>query len=268
MNGPQIVGHRGFGKGVVDGHAENTISAVLAAAEAGAEWIEIDVRRTGDDDLVVLHNPTCETGVFVGDLASVVAHDHGLLELRDLLDALPPGIGLDIDIKSSLEDATRPRAGTTAALVAPIAAAESGKRQLLVTSFDAAALLTVRELATPVPVGLLTWVGFPLRKAIPMAAHLGFDALIAHVASFGPNQVDPAPVHRARDYSIRVAHDAGLAIGAWCPEPEAGVDLLRSGADLLVVNDVAGTLAAVRAQATKVGGRRLDTDAGERSLLP
>jgi len=45
---PTVVGHRGYGAGMVGGHAENTLGSFLAAVEAGADWVEVDVRRTFD----------------------------------------------------------------------------------------------------------------------------------------------------------------------------------------------------------------------------
>jgi glycerophosphoryl diester phosphodiesterase len=48
------IGHRGAA-----GHApENTLAAVQKGIELGVDFVEIDVRRTADDALVALHDPT------------------------------------------------------------------------------------------------------------------------------------------------------------------------------------------------------------------
>jgi glycerophosphoryl diester phosphodiesterase len=39
---------------------ENTVAAFRAAERAGADMIELDVRRTADDGVVVMHDPTLE----------------------------------------------------------------------------------------------------------------------------------------------------------------------------------------------------------------
>jgi glycerophosphoryl diester phosphodiesterase len=139
-----------------------------------------------------------------------------------MLDGLPPQISLDLDLKTSLEDALRPAGETTAGLLAPVAARIARERGLFVSSFDPSALLILRERASQVALGLLTWVGFPLRKAIPAAAHLGVEVVGAHWTSFGPNELDRAPFHLPAKESIAVAHEAGV--------------------DAVVVDDVPSTL--------------------------
>src|SRR3712207_6874010 len=59
----------------------------------------------------------------------------GTLRLRTLVERLAPGVGLDLDLKSAIDDSLRPAARTTAALLVPVVAAEVRRRPLLVTSF-------------------------------------------------------------------------------------------------------------------------------------
>ena len=87
------------------------------------------------------------------------------MRVADLFEELPDEVSIDVEVKTALEDTLRPRERTTAALVAELVAAHD--RHVLVTSFDPAALLIVRERVPQVPLGLLTWTRFPLRKAIP-----------------------------------------------------------------------------------------------------
>ncbi len=39
---------------------ENTLPAFAAAAAGGADWVELDLRRTRDGEIVVLHDQTLE----------------------------------------------------------------------------------------------------------------------------------------------------------------------------------------------------------------
>jgi len=242
---PVLCGHRGMGRGTVDGRRENTLESFHAAVDAGLRWLEVDVRSTKDDVLVTAHYPTLDDGRFFADVTGGDIDALGLLRIDALLDDLPPHVAVDLDIKSSLEDALRPADSTTAALVGRLAAREARRRRLLVTSFDPAALLIARQHAPEASFGLLTWVRFPLRKAIPAARRLGLDVVAAHVGSFSANDTDTAPVHREADWSVRVAHEAGLEVAAWCPTVEQMPLMVDAGVDCLVVNDVPAAVTAL-----------------------
>ena len=249
-----VIGHRGAGRGVVDGHRENTLESFGAAIDAGAGWVEADVRVCGDGTLVLEHLPTAPDGRFFSDITASDARAHGVVLLDALLEWLPEGVGLDLDVKTSLEDAVKTPSDTTAGRVAPYAEREARRRPLLVTSFDPSALLIVRERAPDVALGLITWAHFPLRKAIPAAAHLGCDALVAHIRSFGPNRPDPAPGHREPAWSVRVAHEAGVQVVAW-PSPAAdAARLAEAGVDAFVVDDVSGVLSALATSRPETAG--------------
>jgi glycerophosphoryl diester phosphodiesterase len=223
---PVLCGHRGSGRGV----GENTLDSFRAAVAAGLAWVEVDARITADDVLVASHDPALEDGRFISELP---AAELELMRVADLPEDLPPEVAVDVDVKSSLEDALRPRERTTAALVAELVARES--RRVLVTSFDPAALQIVAERAPGVPRGLLTWIRFPLRKAIAAAAHLGVDVVGPHVESF---PLRPLAGERDTATVVRVAHEAGLEVVAWCPQPDDVEALVAAGVDCLVVDDV------------------------------
>jgi glycerophosphoryl diester phosphodiesterase len=228
-----LCGHRGSGKGIVGDQRENTLGSFRAAVAAGLRWVEVDARLNADSAVVSRHDPAVEGGRLVSDLSTGETDDLGLMHLADLLEDLPAGIGVDIDVKSSLEDALRPRGETTAALVADLLAGSSA-RPLLVSSFDAAAILTVRERVPDVPIGLLTWRGFPLRKAIAAAAQLGADVVAPHAEAF----LDERRLERPVAELVRVAHEAGLEVLTWSFSLEDMPALVAAGIDCLVVDDV------------------------------
>lgn len=246
---PVILGHRGCGRGVVDGCPENTLESFLTAIELGADWLEVDVRRTADDILVVAHNPAEDDGVFYADITGKQARDRGTLRLEELLEALPTEVGVDFDLKTSMEDATRDRAATTAAMLAPIARCEARRRPVLVTSFDPGALDITRELAPRVPRGLLTWLDFPIGEAVAAAGHLDVQVLASHCGSLRPNNIEPEPARRPLDYVIDIVHQSGRQFLAWCPGPGFAEKLIDAGADALCVNDVGKVVAALTAAA-------------------
>lgn len=240
---PVVMGHRGSGKG----HGENTIDSFAAAAAAGAQWVEADVRTCADGSLVIAHNPTSHDGRFFSELSVAEVQAQGVITLIDLLEFLPAGLGLNLEIKSSLEDAGRDRASTTAALVAARVATLPADRPLMITSFDPSTLVIVREVAPAMPVGLLGWTGFPLRKLIPAGVHLGCAAVVANIHSFGDNRLDGAPARHDPVHAVQVAHDAGIDVVVWCPRVPQMNEMVRLRVDGVVVDDVAGTLAALDA---------------------
>jgi glycerophosphoryl diester phosphodiesterase len=233
---PVLCGHRGIGRGVVDGRRENTIASFRAAVAAGLRWVEVDARRTADDVLVASHDPVVADGRFISELDSSETDVLGLVRVADVLADLPPGIGVDLDVKSSLEDALLERGATTAALAAELAGPEGERRTLLVTSFDPSVLPIVRERAPALPLGLLTWGRFPLRKAIPAAVHLGVEVVAAHFGSFPLGDSPLARVEREAARSVAVAHQAGLQVATWCPRRAEAELLAAAGVDCLVVD--------------------------------
>ncbi|MGH8777040.1 MAG: glycerophosphodiester phosphodiesterase [Jiangellaceae bacterium] len=239
-----VVGHRGMGRGVVEGHDENTTASLLAAARL-ADWVELDVRRTSDDVLVVGHRPALPAGTPVARATAHAATAAGLPLLADVLDGLPPRTGVNLDVKSALEDASVPAQRTTAALLAPVAARIGAHRRLLVTSFDPAALDVVARVAPDVPRGLITWLWFPVGIAVAAAAGLGVQVLSIHVGSLQPNRYEPKPQHPGVRHVVDVAHEAGLEVLAWCPDASHVEELLRAGVDALCVDDLPAMAAAL-----------------------
>jgi len=236
--GPAVIGHRGLGCGVVRGHRENTLGSFTAAAELGAAWVEADVRRTSDDVLVVAHDEAYPDGTRVAAVLAAEADRRGTLRLSTLLEQLAPEVGLDLDVKSAIDDSLRPPSRTTAALLGPVAAAAARRRPLLVTSFDPAALGWLRAQEPALALGWLSWHCFPLDAAVAACAHLDVDLLGLHVGSLaayrGPGPVDPATVAGALPY----VHGAGRRLMVWCPAADSVAALLETGADAVVVDEV------------------------------
>jgi glycerophosphoryl diester phosphodiesterase len=141
-------------------------------------------------------------------------------------------------VKTSLEDALRPRGETTAAVVADLVARASREGTVLVTSFDPSAIVIARERMPDVPTGLLTWRRFPLRKAIAAAVHLGAQVVAPHFESF------VHPQEREVGELVRVAHEAGLQMLTWSMGPEDMQGLIELGVDCLCVDEVPSALAS------------------------
>jgi glycerophosphoryl diester phosphodiesterase len=228
---PVLCGHRGSGRGVVAGERENTLGSFRAAVAAGVRWVEVDVRAAADGVLVASHDPHLGDGRAI---AATRAGETGLMRIEDLFEELPPEVGINLEIKSAIEDATRARDKTTAALTADLLVRAAGSRPVLTTAFDVSAPLIVAERAPGTPIGLLTWHSFPLEMAIPAALHLGMHVVAPHVRSFRLGDIPAAELARA----VRVAHDTGLQVMGWCPDAAESEQLVAAGVDCLIVDDV------------------------------
>ena len=95
----RVIAHRGASRTF----PENTLDAFRGAAELGAEWVELDVRRTSDRQLVVHHDATLP-----GDERPLASLTRAELpaSVCSLTDALAtckqtsPALGINIEIKS------------------------------------------------------------------------------------------------------------------------------------------------------------------------
>ena len=99
------VAHRGYAAE----YPENTLAAFRGAA-ASADWIEFDVRRCGSGELVVVHDEDvdrvtddegavgCTPWETLRDL-DVLGSGAGIPRLDDALDVIPPGVGVQIELK-------------------------------------------------------------------------------------------------------------------------------------------------------------------------
>ena len=232
-----LVGHRGLGKGTVDGHVENTLGSFLAALDSGVDWIEVDVRRTLDDQLFVAHDAFFGS-TFLTQLSAAEASRAGGLRVQELLEALPPSAGVVFDVKSSIEDASRTSALTTAALLARAGRGTPWHRPVVALSFDPASLRHMREELPTMPLGLLTWLRFPVGHAVAAAAHLDVQVLAIHAGSLWPNAAtSPADVPEL-DEVVDHVHTTNRQLMVWCPNRAQTKALAAAGVDALVVDDV------------------------------
>jgi glycerophosphoryl diester phosphodiesterase len=249
---PTIVGHRGFGSGQRGGYRENTVGSFLAAVACGLSWVELDVHRTRDGQLMVRHDAVTPAGDFIVSHTAAELAAAAVPSLAEVLDALPAHVGVNIDVKTIIDDAVDPPAERTHALVADAVEQHQGTRRFLLSSFDPAAVVYLAERRSglgDVSVGLITSPDFPAHHAIPAAANLRLDAVCLHTGTlnlygdhFGPGDLGP-------DRIVQTAHQAGLEILTWSPGPAEAVRLVQAGVDAVCVNDIPGVQAALASAA-------------------
>ncbi|WP_017613620.1 glycerophosphodiester phosphodiesterase [Nocardiopsis salina] len=242
----EVIGHRGLGRGVVDVHRENTPGSYAAAAQAGADWVEIDVRRTADDALVLYHDAALADGRAIVDLTAAECTQAGLYRLAEGLEAIPESVGLDVDVKTVMEDAVDSPTRHTVSLLLPHLRREARRRRVFVCSFDPGLLAAVHEGAPEVPTAWMPYVRNPADTAIPGAVGLRCPIVAVDARALGLEGEEPRPGRRSVEYTLEVAHAAGLQLISWCPGPEDAARYTAAGMDAVVVDAVPDTLAALR----------------------
>lgn len=231
----QILGHRGSR---VPG-PENTLMAIGAALAAGADGVEVDARRTGDERLVLCHDAT-RSGV------ALVEHPYdpalGAPLLADALDACR-GRRMIIEIKNVPgepdHDAPHER---TADLIAGLlreraGGADVGADDVVVSSFDWFAIERVRDdFAGAVPTAFLITRGVAIGAAVSYAVEAG------HVELHAPVRTVLADAE-----SVARCHDAGLRLVAWTVETvDEARALAEAGVDGIICDDPQAVVAALR----------------------
>ncbi|SDM42427.1 glycerophosphoryl diester phosphodiesterase [Halogranum gelatinilyticum] len=216
----RLIGHRGC-----PAHApENTVAAVERAVEH-VDMVEIDVQRCGSGELVVFHDEalTRLTGAdglvretdweTLRDLR-VDGSDEGIPLLSELLDAVPPSVGVNVELK---------HAGMAGEVVAEL----SGRgNEFLVSSFESDALREVRE-RSDVPLAYLfaeEWA-----KSLATATDLG----CAYVHPLYTLLLEVGDESRVDE-----AHGLGFEVNAWTVPTREEVEELRGrGVDGVIVDD-------------------------------
>lgn len=243
-----VIGHRGAGAGNPD-LPENSVRSFQAAHALGATWVELDVRKAADGELVVCHDERLADGTPVRSLEAADLAREGIHRLEEVLAGLPDGLGIDLDVKNSVDDAVGPVADTTAARVARIARGAAGDRRVLLTSFDPALRAVVQRVAPELPVGLLTWAQVPLRESIPAARRLGYDVLAPWIGALRPHGIALGGSGDEVRAQVAVARQAGLQLLVWVAVPDDVPWLAELGIEGMCVDDIPAVGARIRALA-------------------
>src|SRR4051794_26170296 len=150
-----VIAHRGASAQ----HPENTLAAFEGAAALGADWVELDVRRTRDEVLVVHHDPRLADGRTIVELAA--AELPGTVATLDAaLDRCAArGLGVNVEIKSDAGEPDFDPEYRVAERVAAMLTEPELPGPYLVTSFDWRCLRRVREVAPSVETGQLGFSG-------------------------------------------------------------------------------------------------------------
>jgi glycerophosphoryl diester phosphodiesterase len=199
---------------------ENTLPAFTSAVREGADMVELDLRRTRDGEIVVLHDATLsrlwgdQRNVADLELAAVRAAGCGAMRIptfREVLQhiAVPLMVDLNADtVEGALHEVRR---------------ADATARALFVTG-NVAALRHLRDLAPEARIGL-TWVE-PEPPPSTLLLELGAEYWNPMFTLVTPERV--ADVHRL-----------GLKVSTWTVDkPRHMARVIAAGVDAIVSNRI------------------------------
>ncbi len=140
-------------------HQLNSLSSFDVVRAAGAEGVELDVRRTADDALVLVHDHALEDGRLV-DRTSAPELPGDVVHLETALDACS-GMLVNIEIKNFPSEPSYDPSQRIADLVAQLLATRGGKDRVLASCFGVDCLDRLRA-STDVQMASVTTVVFPV----------------------------------------------------------------------------------------------------------
>jgi glycerophosphoryl diester phosphodiesterase len=224
------IAHRGEPRG----HRENTLPAIRSAVAAGAEMVEIDLRLTADNELVVLHDPTLER--LWGDpraIAQVSFEDLAKAHRQRTAEWSVPTADEALDLIVALD--SRVMLDVTSVPIGLAACALVERRGLVdrvLYAGDTRALAAIRALQ-PAAAIALSW-GHPTPPG---------DEVWTEVA---PQYFNPEWV-LLDERTVTATHAAGRLVSTWTvDDPGQMARLAEIGVDAIISNQIAALVGVVQ----------------------
>jgi glycerophosphoryl diester phosphodiesterase len=226
----QIFAHRGLHQV----ETENTVGAFAEARAAGADGVELDVRRTRDGALVVLHDPLVEGVGAVADLecrqlpATVATLEEALTTCA--------GLRVNVEIKNHPSEAVYDASGALAHQVVTTLGELGWLDDVIISCFDLATCEAVRLAHASVPVGwLLDW-------------RLDASGSVDQVVERGLSAIHPF-FSRVDESLVDRAHARGIEVNVWTVNAaEEMARQFRLGVDAVITDDPRLARATLAAQ--------------------
>lgn len=212
-----VIGHRGASAA----SPENTLEAFSKAREFGADWVELDVRRSGDGVAVVHHDAHLADGRRVGELRAdeLPSHVPSLAEALELCHDM----GVVVEIKNLPDDPDFDHEHLVAFAVAGLTMAYLDPERFVVSSFDISPLTAVKSADPGVPIALLCGLIDP---ASAVARAVANDMSGVHPYD---SMCDATFVNRA--------HQQNLDVFVWTVnDPQRMKELVEMGVDGIITD--------------------------------
>lgn len=222
---PLVLGHRG-----ASAHAgDNTLEAFQLLLEHGADGVELDVRFTADETIVLSHDPLITGfGAVVertfeelrSEVPTVPTLDEGAAVLGTLI--------INIEIKNNPSEPDFDPEHQMADRIASWIADGDRYGRCIVTSFNPDTVARVRFVDDSIVTGQLLDRSADLEDAIPIAANAGHSFVAPH-----------RRLMRAKaPHSVRLAAEHDLGIAVWTVDtPRTLRKLRKAGVAAVIAND-------------------------------
>ncbi len=223
----RVIAHRGASAAA----PENTIEAFRLARELGADWVELDARRTADGQVIVHHDATLADGRVIVELPRADLPP-AVCDLTDALDACE-GMSINIEIKNWPADPDFDETELVARAVVELVQLRQLHDRVLISCFHYPTIELVRQLDPSIPTAFLH-----------LLIDRSWEELAADVAAAGHTALHPwdGLVDQAL---VSAAKAHGLEVNVWTvDDPERMAQLIELGVDGLCTNvpDVARTV--------------------------
>jgi len=235
---PCLSTHRGYGKhGPI---AENTVPAFLAAEKLGFRAHELDVRRTHDREIALLHGPTLEittdgsgrmenstlAAIRRLNAAHYIANNSAkkrvpVPTLAEVLNAVSKKSTINIEIKRDRWDLTPGVEDFTVRVVT----LENAERRVYFSGFHFLTLFNLRRYRTKIPIGLLIEPGIFARFKLLLYRFLLLpDNIHLHYSTATPRL-------------MAALKKRGYGLAFWTvDEVQVAKNLFALGADVVITN--------------------------------
>ena len=208
--------HRGASRA----QPENTVAAFRTAAAMGAHAVELDVRRTADGALVVVHDARLGDGRVVRETARADLPP-SVPTLAEALDACAP-MWVNVEIKNDQGDPDFDASDSIADETIAALVARGEDSRWLISSFRLETIDRCRELASSIATAWLT-IDTPVDVTDVLTTR-GHAALHPWVGVVTPELVERC-------------HGAGLRVNPWtCDDPARMKELVAAGVDGICTN--------------------------------
>ncbi len=201
---------------------ENTLRAIKRALEYAVDMVEVDVRETGDGQIVVIHDETVERTtngrgyvhqMSFSDLRKLDAgKGERIPTLQEVIDLVKGRVGLVVELKDpSVTDK-----------VAGILAENNFTDQTLVTSFIHSAVKRIKELNPQIKTGVI-FRSAPVKPS-QLALDANADALFPHYTYVTTRMIEDA-------------HSSHLRVNIWTVDTREEIEnYVKMGVDGVVTN--------------------------------